>query len=303
MMKYRYPDFNIPMQMRKTLLPLLIVFSFFSCQKELSIENGGTVNNPDPDNPAIGFNCRVQQILAVDSLTGKGLLSVFTSFKNNGMADRVTIYDSISSTVEFTAGFTFSPLADTIYVSPTDYFAVDNNRRVNSFTTIDYTGNTLDTLTYRYEYDANGYLKEKTLYVSSLPVPVIRFSYVWSGGNLVSVSGNTAIVGLTQKVLEANMEYNSSATAKNFLPVYPDGFESSLFLMALNLGKPSTNLIRKMTIKTYDDNGQLDETLVSEYKNYKFSSDGYLTEWYISGDLLGGSPFVEGRSKFKYFCL
>lgn len=290
------------LQMRKALLPLLIVFSVLSCQKELSIENGGVVPDPDPTNPPIGTNCKVQQILAVDSLTGRGLLSFFTAFKNNGLADRVTVYDSISSTVEFTAGFTYSALADTFFISPTDYFVVDNNRRVNSFTTIDYSGNTLDTLTYRYQYDGNGYLTTKDLYVSSLPVPVIRFSYVWTGGNLVSVSGNTAIVGLTQKVLEATLEYNNSVTAKNFLPIYPDGFESSLFLMALNLGKPSTNLVRKMTIKTYDETGQLDETLVSEYKNFKFSSDGYLTEWYISGDLLGGSPFVEGRSLFKYYC-
>ncbi len=290
------------MQMRKTLVSLLIVLSVVSCQKELSIEDGGVVPPPDPNNPPIGINCKVQQILAVDSLTGKGLLSVFTAFKNNGLADRVTVYDSISATVEFTSGFTYSALADSFFISPTDYFVVDNNRRVNSFTTIDYTGNTLDTLTYRYQYDGNGYLTTKDLYVSSLPVPVIRFSYVWSGGNLVSVSGNTAIVGLTQKILEATLEYNNTATAKNFLPVYPDGFESSLFLMALNLGKASTNLVKKMTIKTYDELGQPDETLVSEYKNYKFSSDGYLTEWYISGDLLGGSPFVEGRSLFKYYC-
>jgi hypothetical protein len=72
--------------------------------------------------------------------------------------------------------------------------------------------------------------------------------------------------------------------------------------MALNLGNGSRNLPGSITLTFFDDAGVPDETYVTRYGSFVFSSDGYLTEWTVSGEEAGGMPFSEGRQRFSYFC-
>lgn len=267
-----------------------------SCQKELSLEDGGG----NPGQPSIGDNCKVNQIITADSLTGLGLFSIFTRFTPSGDADKVEVYDSLSLTMQYQTNIIYK--GDTVRVSPTEYFLLDANKRVRGFQSIDISGGSADTLRYVYNYDANGYLLNKELFLTGIPLPLIRFNYVWSGQNLVAIDGSIAAPGITQKVLTATLEYESTATAKNFIHVLPDGFETSLFIMGLDLGKKSRNLVKKIVVSAYDDTGALDEVYTTTYGNYVFSADGYLLEWYAKGDEAGGTPFQSGRSIFKYFC-
>jgi hypothetical protein len=283
--------------MKKCIIPLLLIFTFISCQKELSVENGAGVNPPQPP---IGNNCKVNQIISADSLTGQGLFSVYTRFNASGVAEKVEVYDSLSGSMQAEASLQYK--GDTIRVSPSDYFLVDANKRVRAFQTIDLSGGSSDTLKYVYNYDGNGYLSNKEIFVSRFPFPVIRFNYVWSAQNLVSIDGSVVVPGITQKVLTATLEYESSLTAKNFIHVLPDGFETAFFIMGLDLGKKSRNLVKKTVVSVYDDTGALDEVYTTSFSKYVFSSDGYLLEWYASGLDSGGTLLPSGRTLFKYFC-
>ncbi len=286
--------------MKKYLLPLLLIIVSASCQKEVSFEDGGVPVPPDPSNPPIGANCKVKQILLIDPASKTGLYSILTNFSPDGTATRVEIYDSIATTVDFESIPEYK--GDTVKVSANEYFILDAQKRVKSYTTFDNSGPVTDTVSFIFTYNGDGYLQKKEGFIQGIPLPVVRFTYTWSGGNLVAVNGAVAVPGVTQKVLDATLEYDGTKTAKNFIQVLPDGLETALYVMALNLGKVAKNVVKKISVTTYDENGSLDETYVSTYSDYKFSSDGYLTEWTAAGDLLGGSPFVEGRSVFNYFC-
>jgi hypothetical protein len=281
---------------RKYWFYSLAFLFLFSCAKEKSLENGGGVTI----DPPIGNNCMVNQIITADSLTGQGLFSFFTKFNSAGLAEKVEVYDSISGTMQFEGNLQYK--GDTIRISPSEYFLVDANKRVREFKSTDFSGGSPNTLSYVYNYDGSGYLVNKEVFFSGSTFPVLRFSYIWSGQNLVAIEGAFAITGLNQKVLTATLEYDASKTAKNFIQVMPDGFENALYIMGLDLGKKSRNIIKKYVVTLYDDSGVIDEVYTMNFTNYKFSSDGYLTEWYAIGDDAGGTPFQSGRTLFKYFC-
>jgi len=275
----------------------LVAFLFlFSCAKEKSLENGGGVTI----DPPLGNNCTVNQIITADSLTGQGLFSYFTKFNISGIAETVEVYDSVSGSVQFQGNFQYK--GDTIRVSRTDYFLTDANKRVKGFRTTDFSGTPGDTLSYVYKYDANGYLTEKEIFVTGIVLPILRYSFVWSGQNLVAIDGVVAVPGINQKVMTVTLEYDASKTAKNFIQVLPDGFETAPYIMGLDLGKKSRNLVKKTIVSLYDDTGSLDDVYTTEYSNYKFSADGYLLEWYAKGEDAGGTPLPSGRTLFKYFC-
>jgi uncharacterized protein YxeA len=280
--------------MKNILLALLVMGTMISCSKELSEENGG-----GSQNPPVGNNCTLNKITDIDSVSKEGLYSMFTQFNASGQGTRVEYYDSIQQSTQFEANLSYS--GDTIRISPLEYFLKDPSGRVKEYRLIEFNGADLDTLTYRYAYDGSGYMSKKEVFISVIPVPLFRFTYTWQGGNLVSVDGSFAVSGASQKILTATLEYGS-ATARNFIPIFPDGFEISPYIMALNLGNGSRNLPGSITLTFFDDAGVPDETYVTRYGSFVFSSDGYLTEWTVSGEEAGGMPFSEGRQRFSYFC-
>ena len=149
--------------MKKIWIPLLCVMTLLSCQKELSLEGGGG----NSGQPIIGDNCKVNQIITADSLTGLGLFSIYTRFTPLGDADKVEVYDSISGSMQYQTTIQYK--GDTARVSSTEYFLLDANKRVRGFHSIDFSGGTPDTLRYVYNYDANGYLLNKELFLSGIP--------------------------------------------------------------------------------------------------------------------------------------
>jgi hypothetical protein len=283
--------------MRKYWFYMVAFLFLFSCAKEKSLENGPGVI---PVDPPLGNNCIVNQIITADSLTGQGLFSYYTKFNLSVLAEKVEVFDSITGIMQFEGNIQHK--GDTIRISSTDYFLTDANKRVKGFRTSDFSGSPGDTLSYVYKYDGNGYLVEKEIFITGIVFPIMRYSYVWSGQNLVAIDGVVAVPGVTQKVLTVTLEYDAAQTAKNFLQVMPDGFETALYIMALDLGKKSRSLVKKYVVTLYDDLGALDEVYTMNFSNYKFSSDGYLTEWYAVGEDAGGTPFQGGRTLFKYFC-
>lgn len=278
---------------------LLVAVILFSCSKETSIDNGG--NPPGGPGGAIGNNCKVNTIIAADSLTGKGLFSLFTIFNASRQATRVEAYDSINLSLEAAADLIYK--GDTIRVGSNEYFVTDASKRISKYySRIDPADPASDEYVYNYSYDAAGYLKEKTISLAGIPIPIVKFVYTWAGGNLVKIEGNATVLGLNQKVLTAELTYDASKTAKNFIQVMPDAFETFLYMMAVDIGKKSTNVVKTIIMTTYDNNGAPSDTYTTLIKDVKFSTDGYITEWFAQGDSFDALGIFSGRTLFKYSC-
>lgn len=259
-----------------------------SCSKEFSLEQGGELFTVG----GTGQNCIPSGILAVDSATGRGLYSLNTGFGFTGAASFVQAFDSVTSTIDFSTSFTYNK--DTVFVGLKEYFVVDTSNRVKKFV--------YDTVIYNYKYDAAGYLTEKTIGYASFNVPLFTFTYQWTNGNLTSVIGVISFLSLNQKIFEAVMEYDISRTPKNFIQILPDGYETFPFIMGLDLGKKSTNLVSKINTTEFDNAGGVINNYESIIKNVKYSLDGYITEWYVEGDGFDADGLFKGRNKFSYYC-
>lgn len=286
------------MRQMSILSGLVLGGLLFSCSKEESIENGGSSGGVGN---IIGNNCKVNTIIAADSLTGKGLFSLYTAFNSNQQGTRVEAYDSINFMLEAASDLTYK--GDTIRVGPNEYFVTDVSKRISKFfTKLDPTDPTSDDYVYNYSYDASGYLKEKTISLAGLPVAPVKFVYTWAGGNLVKVDGTLTLLGPSQKILAAELTYDASKTAKNFIQIMPDAFEAFFFVMTVDIGKKSTNVVKTIKMTTYDDKGNVADIYNTAIKNVKFSSDGYITEWYAEGDGFDPLGIFAGRTIFKYIC-
>jgi hypothetical protein len=286
------------MQKIRTSFALVMTVFIVSCSKEKSTETDAHVGAPGGG--AIGANCRINKIIAADSVSGRGLFSLFTHF-NVDRASRVEAYDSVKSSVEAAADLVYK--GDTIVVGPHEYFITDSGKRLSKFySPFDPSDPSSDEYVYSYTYDASGYLKEKSIWLAAIPVPIVKFVYTWAGGNLMKIDGNTALPGTTKKVLTAELTYDMGKTAKNFIQVMPDAFETFLFIMAVDIGKKSTNVVKTIRMTTYNENGAPANTYNTLIKDVKFSPDGYITEWYAQGDGFDALGVFNGRTLFKYSC-
>ncbi|PWU03942.1 MAG: hypothetical protein C5B52_02365 [Bacteroidetes bacterium] len=280
---------------KKLVAALLAILIFAGCAKEMSEEHGNGPNT-GPPTPPLGTDCKVEKITSVDSLSGIGLGSLYSQFGTNDLATRVEIYDSLAQSLKFAANFTYAN--DTVRVSDKEFFILDPSFRVKTFQTFaDVTDPNSDSLLFKYYYDANGYLNKKEIYQGHIPVPA-TVTYTWSNGNLTSLEADVAG---TIKLLSAELQY-SDQPATNFIYILPEAYELAPYILSLNLGTKSKNIIKKIVMTTYDDNGNASKTYTSNYSNVKLSSDGYVTQLYASGDYIDGLPLLTNLTKFSYRC-
>lgn len=252
--------------------------------------------------PLVGADCHPKQITSVDSVTGLGGFTFLTNFDVQGVARSVEVFDSITGNMQFDAPLSWS--GDTLRISDSLYYLTDANRRLKAFVAQESENGTVVTIRYVYTYDAAGYLTKKELFSTAvpLPIPLIRFTYTWSAMNLVAVEGSVVIPGFNQRLFTAALEYDPNASAKNFLPILPDAAELTPVIMAVDAGKLSRNLVRKIVVTNFNDTGAVESTATSNYSGYVYSADGYLLEWKVGGEVPDALPFPPGRNIFKYHC-
>lgn len=274
---------------------LLFAFVLASCTKEKSFETGEA-------NPVyLGNDCRISTIASLDTATGFGIASHTTFFNPAQVATGTFIFDSTSNTALFNAGFTYR--GDTMLVGDGRYFVRNaTTGRVTKFIgPQDPEDPQSDTLEVLFSYNPEGNLIKKDYFIKGVPVPVFRSTYTYTAGNLTQSKFEIVLPGFESKLSEADLEYNTAQTVRNFLYVLPDGSLTAPYIMALNLGTPSKNVLTKMTTRYYDNN-VLDETLTTTYRNYKFSRDGYVLELIADGDYQEGTGILFGKTKFSYSC-
>jgi hypothetical protein len=276
-----------------TVCFFLIITTFNSCRKEKSIDSGDL-------NPIfLGNNCRIDQVLTVDSLTGVGLYAHNALFNAAGLPTITTFTDSITNTNDFTSSFTHK--GDTIFVDGGQFFLKDGTGKIREYKGLEDPADPLsDTVRITFTYNIDGYLIKKEYFFFGLPVPLLQSNYTYSGGN-VTKTVLTSLFPTIEVLVDAVAEYNTTQTAKEFVYLFPDAFDIAPYTLSLNFGKKSTNTIKKLTTKLYS-NGLLTDSLVTNYKNYKLSRDGYVLELFAEGDFQDGLSIIDGRTKFRYKC-
>jgi hypothetical protein len=278
---------------KKHCIYLLAALFAFGCGKEKSIDTGDF-------NPIfIGTNCRISQVLTVDSASGIGLEAHNTFFNTAGNATTAEVYDSLTSTRLFASSFIYR--GDTVFLENGQYFVNDASGRVKLFRALaDPSDPFSDTVRIVFSYDTQGYLVKKEYYYFGLTAPLLRSNYTYSSGNLTK-SVLMSMLPSPQVLVDAVAEYNNTQTARENMYLLPDGYFTAPYILAFNFGKRPANTIKKLTTKVYD-NGMLTDSLVTNYKNYKFSRDGYMLELFAEGDFQDGIGIIDGKTKFKYTC-
>lgn len=279
----------------KLLLVPVLALLLVQCKKEKSFETGET-------NPIyLGSNCKLSAITAIDSVGGFGIAAHTTFFNTSNEATGTVIFDSISNTSLFNATFTYR--GDTMLVGNGSYFVRNRfTQRVTEFVGPEDPNDPLsDTLQIMFSYNAEGNLIRKDYFIKGLPLPLFRSTYIYTAGNLTQSKFEIVVPGFEQTLIEAELEYNTNQTARNFLYILPDGIFTAPFIMALNLGTPSRNVPTQL-ITRYYENGTLSETLRTTYRDYKFSRDGYILELTAEGDYQEATGIMNGKTKFSYSC-
>lgn len=267
-----------------------------SCSKEKSFE---IIDNE----PSMGDNCKITTVVPSDSTTGKGLGSYNIILGTNKLTTGLQLYDSITQTLHFSTQFTY--VADTIRIGTGDYFIKDANGRVKEFYTHAVPGDlTSEAYIYKYYYDQAGFLATKNWYVvsTSTTIPVFAYTYTWQNGNLIKVTATEA-TGDKRTALTAELTYNTSLKPKNFMYVFPEADELAAYVFSVDLGNRATNIPTHVTVKVYDETGAVTDTYNTQYSSHKLSPEGYVLEFYASGDNVDGLLLIsEGLIKFKYTC-
>jgi hypothetical protein len=276
----------------KQIITVLLLFMLLSCSKEYSNEGGG----------GLGLTCRLSNITSIDEQSGQGVYALNTKYDNNGRPNYVELYDSVLLNADFVFELEYRT-SDTIITNTGDKLVLDGSKRLKKLLYPRDPGDpNTEYFVYEYKYNGSGYLIEKTLSVPSIPINIFQTNYTWAGGNLTRIESSSSFTGTLQRLIKVDLEYDMTKSPKNFIPLYLDALESFQYITAVEMGKPSVNLLARMTAVFYDHGGNPLPTEVTEITEAKFSNDGYLTEWYVSGGSFDAFGLFTGRNTFTYKC-
>jgi hypothetical protein len=285
----------------KKLLPLFFAIAtvaFFSCEKELSLENGGNVTN---DN-IIGADCRITKIVYADSATGIGKASLTAIINSSNKTTDVTVFDSLTATIDYNSVPVY--IGDTIHINADEYFVLDAaTLRVNKFHgLIDPTNPFSPQFDAVYTYNASGYLLGKTYSAPliNFGIPYLAVGYTYLGGNLTGMTEIDLTTGNLNK--DAQLTYYNTNSPKNFLYLFTDEDDYAEYTQFLNFGIRSTNAVQNYKVRYYNPGNILSDSSVSTFSSYTKSIDNYVTSVIMKGDDQPSIPAVASKLKFSYKC-
>jgi hypothetical protein len=283
------------------LVILLITIGFCSsCSKEYSFENpilsGNTI--------IVGNDCVINKVIDYDTLVRKNVAAVQTSFNTTGNYPASIIEtDSITQQNIFQKSLTL--LGDTLRIDANQYFLVDiaTNYRVRQFVgRQDPYNNNSPIFINNFFYNTAGQIVTKTVYNTQQAGFIFsQTNYTYTGNNLTGIKSKIPLNNVTY--FDATISYDSTKFAKNYMLLLPDCNELRPYVTTMNLGIKSKNQPAKVTINNNDQiTGTLVNTTVTEFKNYKYSADGYVLSVDMGGFAIPAIPLSNSRNVFQYFC-
>lgn len=271
-----------------------------TCGKKDS--SSGGVTPPPPPPPPTSTTCIISGISQVNS-GNKSEAALTAFYDNNYNTARILIYDSVSNIKRFDASFNYIT-SDSIRIDANQYIKLDAGKRVVLFATkSDLTNPTAaDDYKLEYLYNEQGYLGTKNLYINGSKLPNFRTTYTYTN-NLLTNCLLTSVSSGNLKVLEAALVYDSNIKIKNWMYLFPDGFEDYEYTTVLNFGNRPPNPPTQIVTKIYNPStGVLLDTWTTNYSGYKVDSNGYVTYGVASGDLQQGIAMFYGKTNFYYQC-
>lgn len=289
----------------KKLLPVFFaatIFTFFSCEKEYSLENSG---NTSGNGIIIGTDCRISKIAYNDtSAAGTGIGALTANINNSDVVTSITKFDSLSLTIEFFAAATYA--GDTIHINADEYFLADAaTKRIRQLHAL---SDPTDPSSLQYEvnyfYDGAGYLVNKFYTLTSVPgVPFYIVRYTYTGGKLTYMRGNEQVAGADGDLItDADVSYFNNILPKNFLYIFPDEESYPYFNQFYNFGNKPSNAVKDITVRYYDPGNVLRDSTVSSFSNYMMSRDNYVLSVIMNGDDQLSIPASAGKLSFSYKC-
>ena len=267
-----------------------------SCRKEKSLDRSGG----DPNAIFLGNNCKMSQILNVDSTTNIAWEAHNIFYNSTGLAIRSEVYDSIGLAPYSDDVYTYR--GDTVFVNGNSgYFVRNSSGRVVLFRGPEDPSDPLsEDLDITFTYNSAGYLTNVSYAYTAFPsIKLLQSVYTYTGSNLTNTRLE-AINPTPELLVEATLSY-SSETVRDFIYTFPDAFYYVNHLPALNFGNKPGNALAKVTTRYYSS-GTATDSLVTNYSKYKFSNDGYVLQFYADGDWQDGMGLYYELTKFKYFC-
>ncbi len=283
------------------IVNLLIIIVFFgSCTKEYSFENPlptGTVIT-------IGNNCVVSKIIDYDTIVRRNVSAIQVGFNTTGNYPTSIIeFDSLTQQTIFQKSL--SLVGDTLRIDATQYFLVDitTDYRIRQFVGRENPYNVNSPIFINnFFYDNTGKLITKQ--VSNAAQGTIVYNqtdYTYTGNNLTNIKSRIPLNNVTY--FEASIAYNVSKQPKNYLSLLPDAIALKPYINTLNFGAKSKNEPIKITVKNFDQlTGAAIDSAVTEFKNYKYSSDGYVLSVDAAGYANPAIPLSNSRNVLQYFC-
>ncbi len=280
----------------RTVLFATLIFGLVSCEKEYSLENGGTDNEL-----IVGVNCRISKIIYTDTTgvdTNTGALEA--TINNLDIVTKITKFDSLSNVLEFIVIPTYTN--DTVYINPDEYFVVDVNKRITKLHgLVDPTDPFSLQFDVFYQYNAGGYLVAKNYFLTISPaIPFYRVDYTYSGGNLTRMTGTDIATG--DLYMDADLAYYNNIIPRRYIYLFPDEVAYSYYNQFFNFGLKSYNAVKDIKVRNYDPGNVVRDSIVSNFSNYIMSRDTYIFSVQMAGDDQPSIPAQKGKLSFKYKC-
>ena len=287
------------------LRPLLfaaILISLFSCEKEYSSENSGGGSEF-----IVGVDCRISKIVYIDTAgtaaggTGTGLGSIEAAINNLDIVTKITMFDSLSNTIEFITSPIYTN--DTVYINADEYFVVDANKKITKMHgLVDPTDPFSLQFDVFYVYNATGYLVTKNYFLTSSPTtPYLRVDYDYAGGsNLIRMTAVNLPSGNLH--MDADLTYYNQTVPRRFIYIFPDEINYAQFTQFFNFGSRNINAVKTMKVRNYDPGNVVRDSLVSTFSNYRMSNDTYILSVQMGGDDQPSIPALAGKLSFSYHC-
>jgi hypothetical protein len=282
--------------MKKIATILFCAAIFTACRKEKSLDRTGG----DPNAVIIGNNCKMSQLLNIDTNTNIGWEAHNIFFNSSGLAIRSEVYDSIGLAPYADDVYTYK--GDTIFVNGNSgYFVRNSAGRVAFFRgPEDPTDPASEDIDLTYTYNGAGFLtKISYAYTLAPTLPLLQTVYTYTGSNLTNARTDV-LFPTPEVVIDATLSY-STQPVRDFIYTFPDAYYFVNHLPALNFGNKSSSALNKVTTRFYDTGVAVD-SLVTNYSKYKLSTDGYVLQFYADGDWQDGMGLYYEMTKFKYFC-
>ena len=283
------------------LRPLLfaaILISLFSCEKEYSSENSGNTNSEF----IVGIDCRISKIVYKDTAgVGTGLGSIEAAINNLDIVTKITMFDSLSNTIEFITSPIYTN--DSVYINADEYFVVDANKKITKMHgLVDPTDPFSLQFDVFYTYNAAGYLVNKNYFLTSSPTtPFLRVDYDYAGGsNLIRMTAVNLPSGDLQ--MDADLTYYNQTVPRRFIYIFPDEINYAQFTQFFNFGSRNINAVKTMKVRNYDPGNVVRDSLVSTFSNYRMSNDTYILSVQMGGDDQPSIPALAGKLSFSYHC-